>query len=128
MDFLSEFMSVKDKEYLHGSYYTRIPKTTSCAGKPFTYSIVDPHNREYRTLIGNLQTDGATLTIKTRATYKFREKQFIATQGGDFWEIVAVLTNPEVPESNEALRIFKSTAQTERVIRLINRDNPMHLK
>lgn len=128
MDFFSEFMAIKDKEYLSGTYYPRRPKTTANRGKPFTYSIVDPKSREYRVLLNGLQTDGATLTIRTRAAYRFKEKQYIATQSGELWQITAVIINPESEESNEALRLFKDTPQTERVIRLINADNPMGLK
>ena len=128
MDFFSEFMAIKDEEFLSGKYYIRRPKTTADRGKAFTYSIVDPKNREYRVLLNGLQTDGATLTIKTRAAYRFKEKQYVSTQSGELWQIIAVLLNPQTSESGEALRIFKDTAQTERVIRLIEVDNPMGLK
>lgn len=127
MDLFSEFMAIKDEEYLTGYYYKSCPNTTADYGEEFTYQIVDPKSREYRALISNLQGDGATLTIKTRKDKGFKIKSFIKTQDGLFWQIVSNNVNPQVEESKESLRLFKDTAQAERVIRLIEIENPMEI-
>ena len=127
MDFFSEFMSIKDEEYLTGMYYESYPNTASDFGVEFTYQIVSPKSREYRALITNLQGDGASLTIKTRKDCGFKINSLIKSQDGLLWQILSCSINPQEKESNESLRLFKSTTQAERIIRLIEIENPMEL-
>lgn len=128
MDTLSELCSKKDKEYLTGTYYKRRPVTTQDGAISFTYEQVDAHSREYRTIINNMLVEGVNTVIKTRASIDFKEKQYIVTQDGRFWQIVAVQENIQTPQSKQALRFFVDTAQTERVLRLVIKDNPWGLK
>lgn len=128
MDYLSEMCAIKDKEYLTGTHYARIPVKTTDAGDKFTYSLLDPRSREYRTIMTNLLVQGRTLAIKTRSSILFKEKGYIVTQDGQFWQIVAVMENPQNENSKQALRFFVETAQTEKTIRLIGVDNPWELK
>jgi hypothetical protein len=127
MDFFSEFMSIKDEEYLSGVYYKSYPNTTNDYGEEFTYTIVNPKSREYRSLITNLQGDGATLTIKTRKDSAFSVNSLVRTQDGLLWQISSVNINPQTEEGKETLRLFKTTSQTERIIRLIEIENPMNI-
>lgn len=127
MDLFSEFMSIKDEEFLAGFYYESYPNTRADFGEEFTYQIVNPTSREYKSLIANLQGDGATLTISTRKDCSFKINSLVRTQDGLLWQIVGSNINPQVKESNESLRLFKSTTQAERIIRLIEIENPMEL-
>ena len=86
--------------------------------------MLDPHSREYRTIIGTLLVEGKNTAIKTRSAIDFKEKQYIVTQDGQFWQIVSVLENVQAEQSKQALRFFVETAQTEKTIRLIGKDNP----
>lgn len=128
MDFLSEMCARKDKEYFTGTYYARRPESNTDGGVEFSYEMIDNRSREYQTIMGNLLVEGLSTAIKTRAAIDFREKQYIATQDGRFWQIVSVDENIQAEQSKQALRFFKETAQTEKTIRLINKDNPQGLK
>lgn len=128
MDFLSEICAKKSTEYLTGTYYKRLPVTSTDKGEPFSYEIVDARSREYRTILGNLVVEGRVAAIKTRAALDFAEKEYICTQDGQFWQITAMLENVQVDGSKQALRFFKDTALTEKVIRLIGKENPKNLK
>ncbi len=128
MDILSEICAIKDGEYLTGTYYSRQPKTTADAGEKFSYGILDPKSREYRTLVGNLWLEGKSLAIKTRSSINFVIKGYVAIQSGELYQIVATIENIETEQSRQALRFFKDTAQTEKIIRLIGVENPMELK
>lgn len=127
MDIFSDFMSIKDEEYLTGVYYKSFPNTTNDYGEEFTYTNVDSASKEYRALITNLQGDGATLTIKTRKQLAFAINGFIKTQDGSLWQIASINTSSQTEEGKESLRIFKTTTQTERIIRLIEIENTMNI-
>ncbi len=128
MDFLSEFLAQKSREFLTGTYYKRRPVTNADGGEKFSYENLDPHTREYKTVIGTLLIEGRTAAIKTRSAINFKTKQFIVTQDGQLWEISLVTENPQVKETEDALRIFKTTAETEKVIRLVGIENPKGIK
>lgn len=128
MDFLSEMCARKDTEYFSGTYYKRRPTRPEDGGKTFTYEMVDPRSREYRTIIGNLLVEGTSTAIKTRSSIEFKEKQYIVTQDGKFWQIAAVTETIQTEQSKQALRFFVETAQTEKVIRLIGKNNPWELQ
>nr|DAL76791.1 MAG TPA: hypothetical protein [Caudoviricetes sp.] len=128
MDFLSEMCARKDTEYFSGTYYNRRPSKPSDVGEKFTYEMVDPRSREYRTIIGNLLVEGTSTAIKTRSSIEFKEKQYIVTQDGKFWQIAAVTETIQTEQSKQALRFFVETAQTEKTIRLIGKDNPWGLQ
>lgn len=128
MDFLSEMCAIKDKEYLTGTYYKRITVTTSDGGEKFSYEVLDPHTREYRTVMNNLVVQGNIMAIKTRSTIKFKEKGYIVTQEGNLWQITAITENVQSNRSKQALRFFTETAQTEKTIRMIGVENPRGLK
>lgn len=128
MDFLSEMCAIKDKEYLTGTYYKRVPVVPSDGGESFSYEVLDPHTREYRTIMNNLLVEGRNGAIKTRSAIKFKEKGYIVTQDGQFWQITAITENVQSDRSKQALRFFTETAQTEKTIRLIGKDNPWGLE
>lgn len=121
-----EFLKIKDKECLTGIYYPRRPITANDGGQPFEYEIVDPHSRDYRTIMGNLLTDSVVTAIKTDDSSEFKIKGYIKTQDGLFWQISAVSVVPYTEETKEGLRLFKRVVE-EKVIRLLNVENPFDL-
>lgn len=76
MDFLSEFLAQKSREFLTGTYYKRRPVTNLDGGEAFSYENLDPHTREYKTIIGTLLIEGRTAAIKTRSAIEFKTKQY----------------------------------------------------
>lgn len=128
MDFFSDFCADKSREFLTGTFYKRRPLTTADGGISFTYETLDPHSREYKTLISTLLVEGRNTAIKTRSSLDFKIKNFIVTQDAQLWQIVSVLENPQNPATEEALRIFREAPAAEKIIRMVGIENPMSLK
>lgn len=127
MDVLSEFLSIKDKKYLTGTYYARRPITASDSGESFEYEAINTHSQEYRTILNSILADNVVMGIKTVASLPFKIKGYVATQDGEFWQITAIQKAIQSAETEEALRIFRE-AETETVLSLIQVDNPFELK
>lgn len=127
MDYL-DFLTVKDEEVLTGNYYKRRPITTEDGGLPFSYDIVNESDKNYSTIINNLQTEQVVQTIRTNDLVGFKIKGYVVTQDGILWQITNIMKRLAKPENKQALRILKQTIETEFVIRLIAVDNPMELK
>lgn len=121
-------MSKKEEFVLSGKYYPRKPVTTADTSFPLSYEIVDARRRYYSQVIQNVVDDGATLAIRTNTPNKYKIKGYISTQDGCFYQITEVTIQPQNDENKEALRLFKTTAQTTYLIRLIEVDNPMELQ
>lgn len=127
MDYL-DFLTVKDEEVLTGTYYKRRPITTEDGGLPFSYDIVNESDKNYSTIISNLQTEQVVQTIRTNDLVGFKIKGYVVTQDGILWQITNIMKRLAKPENKQALRILKQTIETEFVIRLMAVDNPMELK
>ncbi len=135
-DDLLNLLSIKDEEVLTGTYYDRlpiqsnipVPVSDSDYGIKFQYDIVDEHDRFYSTLLGNLQTENGSCTIKTNDMCGFTVNGYIATQDGSFWQITGIVKRLVKLSTKQALRYLKETAETEYVIRLNEIDNPWELK
>lgn len=120
-------MSQKEEFVLSGKYYPRKPVTTSDTSYPLNYEIVSARRNYYAQVMQNVIDDGAMLSIKTNTPNKYKVKGYILTQDGSFWQITEVTVEPQNGENNEALRLFKTTAQTTFLLRLTEVDNPMEL-
>ncbi len=122
------FLSIKVEEVLTATYYPRIPETPQDSGVEFQYDIVDEKDKAYSTLLNNLQTDNGTSAIKTNDMCGFKVNGYVATQDGSFWQITNVSKHLVKPNTKQALRLMKETAETEYLLRLIEVDNPLELK
>lgn len=122
------FFSIKDEEVLTGTYYNRMPETTQDYGIEFQYDIVDENNKAYSTILNNLKSDKGTSAIKTNDMCGFKIDGYVATQDGSFWQITEIVKHLVRPNTKQALRLMKQTAETEYVLRLIEVDNPWELK
>lgn len=127
MDFL-DLLTVRDEEVLSGTYYAKRPKTTADKGISFQYDIVDESDKTYSKVLEAIEAENATQTIKTNDMCGFKVKGYIATQDGDFWQIVGFIKRLVKHENKQALRLLKQTIDTEYVIRLVQVENPWGLK
>lgn len=127
MNFFEDFMSKKEEFVLSGKYYPRKPVTTADTSYPLNYEIVDARRNYYAQVVQNVIDDGAMLSIRTNTPNRYKVKGYISTQDGGFWQITEVTVQPQNDENKEALRLFKTTAQTTYLIRLTEVDNPMEL-
>lgn len=128
MDFFSEFMAVKDRQFLSGKYYKVYPQNYTDCAEEFSYEEIDPKDRTYSKLLSNLQTDGATFTIKTKTPLDYAVKGYVLAQDGTMYQIAGVVKKTQQDDTENALRLFRETNQTEWVIRLLMVENPMELK
>jgi hypothetical protein len=127
MDFL-DFLTIKDEEVLTGTYYNRRPKTIEDVGISFQYDIVDEKDETYSKLLDAIETTKALQTIKTNDLCGFKVKSYVITQTGELWQITGIVKRVVKPENKQALRVLKTTVETEYVIRLIEVENPWGLK
>lgn len=123
MDDLLNLLKVQDKEYLTGTWYERDFYTNEDKGEEFQYSIVDESDRTYTTILNTLKTAQTLQTIKTYSDIPFKENQYVVTQEGEKWQISGVIIRLVHQDTEEALRFFKATNQTQKIIRLIKVDN-----
>lgn len=126
-DFL-DFMAISDEEVLSGTYYPKKPKLPQDKSFSFMYDIVDESNKYYSKILGEIQTEKTTQTIKTNDDCGFKIKGYIVTQDGIMWQIDNLVKRLVKAENKQALRWLKQTVETEYVIRLIEVENPMGLK
>lgn len=136
MNFL-EFLKDCQDEVLTGTYYARRPiiegyngavKTDyNDHGVPFRYDIVDDKASTYQTMIGTLRADRTLQTIKTDADIDFIVDGYVKAQDGGFYQISEVIKRIAPPKNKQALRWFKTTIKTTRVLRMIEVDNPFNL-
>jgi hypothetical protein len=127
-DDILDFLVEREEEVLSGTYYNRMPETTQDVGIPFNYDIVNEKDRRYSTILGNIRADGATSTIKTNDHCGFKINGYIATQDGSFWQVAGLGKHLVKPETKQALRLLKESAETEYVLSLIEVDNPWGIK
>ena len=127
MDYL-DLLAVSDEEVLSGTYYNRRPKTAEDSGIEFKYDIVDEKNESYSKILDAIETVKSIQTIKTNDDCGFKVKGYIVTQTGEMWQITSIVKRLIKPENKQALRVIKTTIDTESILRLIEVDNPWGLK
>lgn len=137
MDLLDFLYGKADKTFT-GRYYERLPENISFAtsvedlynmdcGDDFDYEIINPNERHYKNLLGNLiESDSATLTIKSNEDLGYRIGAHILTQDNLLCMITSI-TDDLSAASKEAARVLPIPPATEWVIRLIEVDNPREL-
>lgn len=126
-DFL-DMETVRDEDYMEGSFYKRRPKTPNDYAVPFVYSEIDSKSRSYYKILQQLKSDQGTYTIKTRDNVGWKVNSYIVAQDGTMYQVVdyrKIMT----PQSNkEALRVVKQSNSTEFVVRLLEVENPWGLQ
>ncbi len=125
---LVDMLEGKFDKTFTGTYYERLPKTPQDYGIPLDYEIIDPTERHYQMLFGNIDGNNiASLGIKTNDPLGYKINGYIATEDGAFYTIESVRED-RGRASKEASRYFKEVTGVEWVLRLISHDNPMQLQ
>jgi hypothetical protein len=125
---LIDILTGKLDKTFTGTYYPRLPRIPQDFGEPFDYEIVDPQERHYQMIFGNVEgSDTATLTIKTNDPLSYKVNGYISTEDGGFY-VIESIREDRGKASKEASRYFARVPGVEWVLRLISHDNPMQLK
>jgi hypothetical protein len=132
-----DFIKPKDDEVLTGIYYEHRPIVDGYDGAvltdyndngvPFRYDILDPESTTYGNIAGTLRADRTTQSIKTDADIDFKVDSYVKGQDGGFYQITELGKQIAPPETKQALKWFKKTIKTTKIIRLIEVDNPFKL-
>jgi hypothetical protein len=122
MDFL-DFLVDSTTERLTGYFYKRRPKTKEDGRIPFQYEQLDPNNKVFDKVLGNVRADRATYAIKTNDYSDFNIGGYIITQNGKIWEITEVITNEQTKNNNDALWWFREAKNVECSVRMIEIDD-----
>ena len=124
---LLDFLRVRDKEFLTGTYYPVIPTNPTDDGERIHYEEVSGQDKQYAKLLENLEADKVTYVIKTDEEIDFKINGYVATQDGELWQISAILKQSTNYETQDVLRILRASVKTEKIIRLIQIENPWEL-
>lgn len=125
MDFL-DYLTEKDEEVLTGIYFNRRPKTAEDEGIEFNYDMVNDRDTSFSTVLQNVKTQRAIMTIKTKAKIKFEINGYIKAQDGGLFQVMGFIKRI-VNDKKLALRYFKETNSTEYTLRLIEVENAMDI-
>jgi hypothetical protein len=95
MDFL-DFAEGNADALFSGRYYEMLPNfkqgVTNPAPMPFDYEIINPAERRYQNIVGNLITlSGTNIAVKTKTPIQFMPDKHVALQDGHLYLIGAVL-------------------------------------
>lgn len=123
-----DLLHQKSEEVLKGTYYPRRPLTPQDYGEEFSYDIIDEPRTAYHNLMNTLNTTIATQTIKTSDLSSFQVKGYCVTQEGGLWQIQEITKRLISKQSKQALRIIKTTIETEYILRMVEVDNPWGIK
>ena len=121
---LLDLLQGKTDKVFTGTWYPKRPNNVYDEHADFDYEMVDPTERHYQTLLGNvINNDGATLTIKTNDDMGWKVGQFAALQDGNFYNVLSCSIDYQ-SASREAFRFLKDAVGVEFVLRLLQVDNP----
>lgn len=111
-----------------GTYYEEFPSEPSVAGVPFDYEHINPQERRYQMLFGNVSNNEGIITaIKTKDPLKWNiDTGYIALQDGTFYSIESVIKDYQ-SANKEAFRLLADVAGVEYVLRLVSQANPLKL-
>lgn len=111
-----------------GTYYEEFPSEPSVAGVPFDYEHINPQERRYQMLFGNVSNNEGIITaIKTKDPLKWNiDTGYIALQDGTFYSIESVMKDYQ-SANKEAFRLLADVTGVEYVIRLVSQANPLKL-
>jgi hypothetical protein len=125
---LVDLLEGKFDKTFTGTYYDRLPTTPQDYGIALDYEIIDPTERHYQMIFGNVDGNTTeTLTIKTNDPLGYKINGYIATEDEKFY-IIESIREDRGKTSKEASRYFKEITGVEWVLRLISHDNPMVIK
>lgn len=110
-----------------GRYYPAMPTDPTEKGIPFDYEIVDPREKHFQMLMGNIDvSQGRTMAIKSNDPLDWVVDGFVLTQDGVLFTINAVredLGNTQ----KQAARYVREIIGKEYVLRLVERENLLGL-
>lgn len=111
-----------------GTYYEEFPSEPSVAGIPFDYEHINPQEKRYQMLFGNVSNNEGIITaIKTKDPLKWNiDTGYIALQDGTFYSIESVMKDYQ-SANKEAFRLLADVAGVEYVLRLVSQANPLKL-
>jgi hypothetical protein len=111
-----------------GTYYEEFPSEPSVSGVPFDYEHINPQERRYQMLFGNVSNNEGIITaIKTKDPLKWNiDTGYIALQDGTFYSIESVMKDYQ-SANKEAFRLLADVAGVEYVLRLVSQANPLKL-
>ena len=107
-----------------GSYYPRRPNAPDDDHEVFEYEMVDPEDRRYRNVFGNLGvSEGVQTTIRVSDDIPFRVKNYVWLQDKRLYIIESAMKD-YATAPKEVFRFFKTSPQVSWVLRCIEVDAP----
>lgn len=133
MNYIDLIAGRANETFSGGRYYPEEPTSASPfdadfqaenAPKQFTYEYINPTERRYTSVLGNVITnDGADTTIKTRKPIDFKPNAYVALRDGNLYQIRSVTVDTtDIPK--QAARILLMPRGTARILRLLKVDDP----
>lgn len=127
-----DLLTIFDGRYFQtetGTYYEEFPQTPDTVGVPFDYEHINPQEKRYQMLFGNVSNNEGIITaIKTKDPLKWNiDTGYIALQDGTFYSIESVMKDYQ-SANKEAFRLLADVAGVEYVIRLVSQSNPFNLR
>lgn len=122
---LSTALNPRARAPFTGYYYKSRPNAPDDEHEPFDYEMVDPTDKRFKTLAGNiLNTHGASLTIRVVEDIDFDiENGYVYLQDEHFYTIESDMKDYSTAPA-QAFRWFKSSAQITHVLRLVQAQAP----
>lgn len=133
MNYIDVIAGRANETFSGGRYYAELPLSNnefsagvqeSAAPLKFTYEYVNPTERRYASVLGNIiSQDGADTTVKTRAPHEFVPNGYVALRDGFLYQIRSVTTDTtDIPK--QAARILLLPRGTAKILRLLKVDDP----
>ncbi len=127
MDFLDIAEGNADALY-SGRYYEKLPNysqgKTTPAPMVYDYEIINPAERRYQNIVGNLiSLDGTDIAVKTKSPIRFMPDKHVALQDGCLYLITAALDDMK-SVSKEAARVSIIPIGVAQILFLKKVDDP----
>ena len=107
-----------------GYYYPCRPNTPDDDHEVFEYEMVDPEDRRYRNVFGNLGvSEGVQTTIRVSDDIPFKVKNYVWLQDERLYIIESAMKD-YATAPKEVFRYFKTSPQVSWVLRCIEVDAP----
>lgn len=126
MDFI-DLLDPRDEYWFTGYYYPKRPQNAEDGKAEFKYRHMSPYSRVFDKVLEQIRLDNETCTIKTEDDCNFKNKGYISTQDGEFWQIREIIHNEQTRGSEEALRLFKVSPHAEYDMLLVRVFNPWEI-
>lgn len=110
-----------------GLYYSAMPTDPAEKGIPFDYEIIDPTEKHFQMLMGNIDvSQGRTMAIKSNDPLNWLVDGFVLTQDNVLYTINAVREDLGNSQKQSA-RYVRDIIGKEYVLRLVERENLLGL-